>query len=104
MAADPQYTYATALDRDGVDLTGLSADDVHALIVAASCHVEALTGQLFCPTPETRYWDGNDTRIAYDEALLPIIELDSVAIDFSRVDRQRTAARTSADVLLPTLH
>lgn len=82
-----QYTCATYLAAAGVDVAGLLADEVRALVAATSDHIEVLTDQVFNPVVDTaRRLEGRGRRIAYDPRLLPIIDVVSLAIDYGRVD------------------
>jgi len=82
-----QYTCSTYLANDGVDLAALTADEVRALIAAVTEHIETLTDQRFNPIIDTSRWfEGRGSRIVYEPQILPIVEVNSVAIDYARVD------------------
>lgn len=84
-----QYVSPAALTAAGVDLVGLTADQIRDLITDAGAFIEAVTDQVFNPIPEIRTWDGRGRPLVCDPHLHRLIAVSAVTVDYARTNYHR---------------
>jgi len=88
----PRALYTTIARMRALGITAVAVPDADLLrlIAAASSFVEAQTGQFFAPRYEVGRWNGKGDPLTHRPDLVPILQLDSVEIDYDKTTGELT--------------